>query len=35
MTLWSEGSFQQALDRLEVKKVGAEAYLFRVKILGY
>jgi len=27
--------YLEALDRLEVKKVGAEAYLFRVKILGY
>ena len=27
--------YLQALDRLQVKKVGADAYLFRVKVLGY
>ena len=26
--------YREALDRLEVKKVGADAYLYRIKVIG-
>ena len=26
--------YQQALGRLDVKKVGADAYLYRIKVIG-